>query len=180
MISPAAERPTEGRKRNLTRIDSLDSLAGGHPDALGMLFASAPATDPAELGDAPRGRLLALVPGAEVYMAIRPLMRALASDLLPWRGKVFDHGGNSGQNVVLGRKVFRFQVEVCPSVLDQRPALVLTYDAEAHGNPWILRVIRDELRTVGPGVAIGPAILMTRARAPRPLFWFGLEIARGA
>jgi hypothetical protein len=180
MISSVAERAPSGGKRSLPRIDSLDSLVGGHPEALGMLFANGSPTDPGELGDAPRGRLLALVPGAELYMATRPLMRALATDLLPWRGKVFDHGGNSGQNVVLGRKMFRFQAEVGPSVIDQRPALVLTYDAEAYGNPWMVRVIRDELRTVGPGIAMGPAILTRRAGAPRPLFWFGLEIARGA
>jgi hypothetical protein len=175
MTSPAAERAPSGVKRNLTRIDSLDSLVGAHPETLGILFANGSATDPGELGDAPRGRLLAFVPGAELYMATRPLMRALATDLLPWRGKVFDHGGNSGQNVVLGRKVFRFHAEVGPSVIDQRPALTLTYDAEAYQNPWMVRVLRDELRTVGPGIAIGPAIFM--AGAPRPLFWFGLSIA---
>lgn len=179
MSSPATERAPSLGKRNVTRIDSLDSLVGGHPEALGALFAGGPATDPAELGDAPRGRLLAQIPGAGLFMATRPLLRALATDLLPWRGKVFDHGGNSGQNVVLGRKMFRFQVQIGPSMIDQRPALVLTYDAEAHGNPWIVRMIRDELRTVGPGVAIGPAILVAGSR-PRPLFWFGLEVERAA
>ncbi len=178
MTSPAASPSASSGKRNLTRIDSLSSLVGAHPEALGSLFSNGRAADPGELGDAPRGRLLALVPGAELYMATRPLIRALATDMLPWRGKVFDHGGNSGQNVVLGRKVFRFQAEVGPSALDQKPALVLTYDAEAYANPWFVRVLRDELRTVGPGIAIGPAILVASG-TPRPLFWFGLEVTRG-
>ncbi|MFT3768744.1 MAG: hypothetical protein QM820_25135 [Minicystis sp.] len=134
----------------------------------------APATDPAELGDAPRGRLLALVPGADLFLLTRPVFRALASDLFPWRGKSFDHGGNSGQNVVLGRRLFRFHAEVAASVIDGRSSLVLDYGA--HDNAWPIRALRDELRTVGSGVAIGPAIF-TGAGASRPLFWFGLEIA---
>jgi hypothetical protein len=47
-------------------------------------------------------------------------------------------------------------------------------DYAAHANPWPIRAIRDELRTVGNGIAIGPAL---RAGSSRPLFWFGLEIA---
>jgi hypothetical protein len=173
MSTPAAERDAPAR-RSVPKIDSLSSLVAAHPDALRRIFGDGRATDPGELGDAPRGRLLAFAPGADVFLALRPVLRTLAGDLLPWRGKTFDHGGNSGQNVVLGRGVFRFRAEVGPSQLDGLPALVLTYDEPAHQNPWPIRAMRDELRTVGPGIAVGPAFI-TLGSASTALFWFGLE-----
>jgi hypothetical protein len=161
-----------------TPVTSLDSLVAAHPDSLGELFAAGRATDPAELGDAPRGKVLAFAHGADVFLVFRPILRALASGFMPWRGKTFDHGGNSGQNVLVDRRAFRFQAEVAASQLDGRPALALTYDAAPHGNPWPVSALRDELRTVGPGVAIGPAFfLATGGSAPIALFWFGLENA---
>ena len=174
MTSSAAEQSSSGGKRLVTQVESLSVLVGAHPDALLKIYARASATDPAELGDAPRGRILALVPGADLFLVTRPLLRALATDLLPWRGKAFDHGGNSGRNVVLGQKLLRFRAEVAPSVIDGRPSLVLDYGAHHHA--WPLRAFRDELRTVGSGIAIGPAVFVGSG-APRPLFWFGLEIA---
>jgi hypothetical protein len=164
MSPPADNEPAQ--RRVVTQISSIESLVGGHPAALRRMFGAGHATDPAELGDAPRGYLLAVEPGAAVFLALRPLLRALAGGsrgLFPWQGKTFDHGGNSGQNVVLGRKVLRFRAEGGPSQLDGRPALVLRYDAPAHGNPWPVRALRDELRTIGPGIAVGPVI------APHPL-----------
>jgi hypothetical protein len=160
-------------RRVVTQVESLSALVGAHPDALRKIFGAGRATDPAELGDAPRGSLLAFAAGADVFLAFRPLLRALASGVLPWRGKTFDHGGNSGQNVVFGRRVSRFHAEVGPSHVDGRPALVLTYDLPAHGNPWPLRAVRDELRTVAPGIAVGPAIFTQGLSAT--LLWFGLE-----
>ena len=176
MSPPAAETAA---RRGAAPITSLDSLVAAHPGTLSELFVAARPTDPAELGDAPRGRLLAFAPGAEVFLAFRPLLRALGGGLMPWRGKTFDHGGNSGQNVLLNRRAFRFQAEVALSRLDGRPALALTYDAPAHGNPWPISALRDELRTVGPGVAIGPAFFLPPgASAPVALLWFGLESAQ--
>src|SRR5512146_1362879 len=123
MTSPAVEHASS--RRVVMQVESLSVLVGAHPDALLEIYGQGRATDPAELGDAPRGRLLAVVPGAGLFLAMRPLLRALATDMLPWRGKVFDHGGSSGQNVVFGRRVLRFQAEVKPSALDGKPALVL-------------------------------------------------------
>jgi hypothetical protein len=172
MASTAPHEPSA--RRIVSPVASLDTLVGAHPDALRKIFGAGKPTDPAELGDAPRGRLLALAHGADLYLALRPIVRAIADHLLPWEGKTFDHGGNSGQNVVLGRKLLRFRAEVGPSQLDGRPALLLRYDSPAYGNPWPARVVKDELRTVGKGIAIGPAIVDV-AGAPVPLVWFGLE-----
>jgi hypothetical protein len=170
MTSSSVE-PDARARAAFAPISSLRSLIGAHPDALARLFASARPADPADLGEAPRGYLLAPARGGDVFLALRPFLRVLAAGVLPWRGKTFDHGGNSGQNVVLGKRVLRFQAEVGPSRLDARPALVLSYDLPAHGNPWPVRALRDELRSVGPGVAIGPVLAGTGSA---PLVWFGL------
>lgn len=171
----ASESAGAGVHRLVTQVRSLDELVGAHPDALRSIYGSGRPADPSELGDAPRGRLLALVPGSGfAFMLVRPLIRALATDRLPWRGKTFDHGGNSGQNVLLGRRAFRFRAEGAPSRLDGRPTLVLRYDEPAFRNPWPVRAFVDELRTIAPRVAIGPAFL-DGGGEPTLLLWFGLE-----
>jgi hypothetical protein len=78
-----------------------------------------------------------------------------------------EHGDG---NVVLGRETFRFTAELGPSALDVRPALRLR-DRDA---PWPLRLVQEELRMVGDGIAIGPALLARGVGAPTTLRWFGL------
>jgi hypothetical protein len=163
-----------GGNRIMTRVDTLSRLVGAHPGALRAIYGAGKPLEPADLGDAPRGRFLALEAGEGVFLAVRPIARALGGGHLPWKGKVFDHGGNGGANVVLGGKVARFRAEGAPSALDGAPALVLRYDTKAFGNPWPLSAVVDELRTVSDGIAIGPALFPLAGRL-RPLFWFGLE-----
>lgn len=156
------------KQRFPSRIQGLDELVGAHPDALQALFGGGVATDPEELGFSPRGRLLAVAPAREVNALARPVLRALAGPL-PWRGKVF-HADRSGANVVAGRSVAPFRYENGRSDVDGGDALVLRYDDQ----PWPLRAIHDELRTVADGVAIGPIVLES-AGARRVIGWFGLE-----
>src|SRR5262249_29977780 len=111
---------------------------------------------------------------ARLFLALRPLVRVLSNDL-PWDGKTFDHGGNSGTSVIFGRQVFRFRAEVGASELDGAPALLLSHAAEDHKNPWPIRAIVEELRAVGDGIAIGPVLLHGASASPRILCWFGLE-----
>jgi hypothetical protein len=169
---------TSGGRRVMPQVTSLDALVGAHPDALAELYASGKPADPAELGDAPRGRLLVLQPTARVFMATRPLMTALASNWFPWKGKEFDHGGNSGTNALFGRKVCRFRAHVERSELDGKPTLALTYHEKAFGNPWPISAVKDELRAVGSGIAIGPAFAAWGGRQ-HLLLWFGLENVEG-
>jgi hypothetical protein len=169
--APTEHEPSP--RRVVTQVTSLESLLGAHPRAIAQIFAAGRPTDPSELGDAPRGRILAFAQGGDVFLALRPIVRALANGVLPWEGKVFDHGGCSGQNVILGKKLARFRAEVGPSALDGRPALRLSYDAEAYKNPWPVRIVEDELRTVGKGIAIGPAFVPVAGKRV-PFLWFGL------
>ena len=131
----------QGGRRPSAQVTSLSSLIGAHPDSLRSIYAAGRPADPAELGDSPRGRVLSFGAGARVFMAMRPVLQALATDAFPWKGKVFDHGGNSGQNVVFGRRAFRFHAEVEPSLLDGEPTLALRYSDAAYKNPWPLRSV---------------------------------------
>ena len=151
-------------------VTSLDELLGAHPDTLRAMFAGGHASDPLELGEAPRGRLLASEQARDVNALARPIGQALAKPL-PWRGKVLRPDG-SGANVVFGREVAAFSWRTEASAIDGEPALVLSYEAQ----PWPLRVIHDELRTVADGIAIGPIVARTPA-GHVVIGWFGLERA---
>jgi hypothetical protein len=156
-------------------VTSLAGLVGAHPAALRGMFTEARPTDPAELGDAPRGRILAVEPLQDVFMLTRPLQRLLGSGRFPWTGKVFDHGGNSGQNVMFGKKAARFRSEVAASDLDGGPALVFHYDDPGFKNPWPISAVRGELRTISEGVAIGALTVASRKGTRHVVLWWGLE-----
>jgi hypothetical protein len=164
--------------RVLTQVGSLDDLVGAHLLALRDIYGTGKPADPTELGDAPRGRLLALEQGTQAYMLTRGAMQLLARDWMPWQGKAFDHGGDSGANVVLGRRVARFRTEIAGSAIDGLSSFVLLYGEKELRNPWPVSALRGELRTVGDGIAIGLTTLAWRGQDV-PLLWFGLERARG-
>lgn len=166
--------PAGARRRFATPVHSLATLVGAHPASLRHIYESGAPADPAALGDAPSGKLLAIEPAAELFLLTRPIVRAVANHLVPWRGKTFDHGGNSGQNVVFGKKVVRFRAEVGPSEIDGQPTLALRYDG--FGNPWPVSAIFDELRMIGEGIALGNAYLVAGGRK-HLLLWWGLERA---
>jgi len=174
MSQPSAA-PEGRRARVVTAEHRLDALVGAHPRALLEMFSHGRPAVPVELGDAPRGRVLSLDVGQSSFLFFRPLAMALGSDGQPWKGKVFDQGGNGGTNVVFGKQVARFRAEVGPSLLDGKPALVLRYDEPAFKNPWPLKAVIDELRAIGDGVAIGPALYQNGGGAT-PILWFGLEV----
>jgi len=163
-VTTAATSPTS----------SLDELVGAHPDALDRIYRGGRSIDLASLGDAPRGRLLAVGRGVEAFLAMRGVVRLFATDRLPWRGKVFSPDFTTGHNVVLGRRVFPFAIEFADSVVDGEPTLVFRYDEPQHGNPWPVRDLRDELREIGPGVAIGP-VLRDANGGSTIVAWWGLS-----
>jgi hypothetical protein len=156
-----------------TIFQSLDELVGAHPEALRRIYEGGSVAEPNTLGDAPRGRLLAIEAGQGAFMLVRDALRLLGGDRSPWQGKAFEPGGDVGQNVVLGRRAFPFRVELGDSIVDARPTLLFRYDEPGHGNPWPVRALRDELRTVNAGIAIGPIVLLQAQ--PRVVAWFGLE-----
>jgi hypothetical protein len=176
MTSPEGEKPSPQGRFVVTPVRSLTTLVAAHPRALQSLFHAGSLAEPREVGEAPGARLLSIADGTNLFFGLRGTIRLVSSLLSPkaWTGKVFDHGGNSGRDVFFGKKLFRFHAEVGPSLFDGQPALILSYREPGYHNPWPFRSIRNELRMVGEGIAIGPS-LVERAGAPTVLFWFGLQ-----
>jgi hypothetical protein len=156
------------------RLDDLLSLDHAALDAL-YRGGRAPALERLR-GDL-RGRMLAapILPGPVAAIA-----RAWASSsFFPWRGKSFralDAGHGEGINrVVLDRlRLFRFETTVGPGHDVEGDVVRLDYDHP--GNPWVIRIVEDEVRTIAPGVLLGQAWVRLHGRAHFGL-WFGLEEA---
>jgi hypothetical protein len=158
------------RPRIVTTVTSLDVLVGGHPDALRSMFQRSDAANVEALLGGPEGklhgRLLSTLPTAGAHLLLRPLIQLVSTTLMPWDGVVFDHGGNAGANIVFGRKTGRFRAERQASWLDGAPSLVLTYPKA----PWL----RDELRALGDGLALGLTYVSIRDTHV-PVLFFGLS-----
>jgi hypothetical protein len=132
---------------------------------------------------------------------IDPLFRGLAAAWMPWVGKRFDAGAQTGDNLLLpsarvpaglfwpryrmedegdGRRVaFRFRTYTSAGAVDpDRRTLKIDYDSDT--NPRLLiRDILDELVEVVPGAYLGKVLL----RRGRDRHWalagyFALEPAR--
>jgi hypothetical protein len=136
--------------------------------------------EPAHVGElgTTNGVFLAIEPLSDAKIA-SAVLRALASPigrtLAPWKGKSFAADGGFGKNILYGFKAFGFRVEEGASALDGKPTTVLRYGARGTKNPPGVRLIVDELRRVGDGVAIGPMLLSIGKRPPIVVAWFGLE-----
>ncbi len=158
------------RSRIATTVTSLDPLVGAHPGALRSIFEkSEPANVEALVGaleGRAHGRFLSSIPTAGAHMLLRPLIQLVSTTLIPWDGVAFDHGGNGGVNIVFGKKTGRFRAVREPSWLDGAPCLALQYPSAA----WL----RDELRTVGDGLALGLTFVSIGERRS-PVVWFGLS-----
>jgi hypothetical protein len=154
---------------------SLDHLARLDHAALDALYR---ASDPPALADLDAvhdARMLA-VRRLDGPRGLRRVARLAASRAFPWRGKAFESTGperGAGLNrIVLAGRHFPFATRVEPSALDGRPAVLLDYDDPR--NPWVIRKVRDELRTVAPGLFLGPAMWKARG-GPRTVLWFAVS-----
>lgn len=169
METETQERAAARRPRIATTVTSLDPLVGAHPGALRSIFEkSDPATVEKLVGAAEgraHGRLLTTIPTEGAHMLLRPLIQLVSTTLVPWDGVAFDHGGNGGVNVVFGKKTGRFRADREASLVDGAPCLALSYP----GATWL----RDELRMVGDGLALGVTFVTLRGSSV-PVVWFGL------
>ncbi|MRG91525.1 hypothetical protein [Polyangium spumosum] len=167
--------PVVAPGRVVSMVRSLDELIGAHPESLRRFYATGNVVDPSSIGEG-RGRVLALVAAPGAFLAVRSLVRLLATDLLPWQGKAID--AEIGWNLVKGgRRVAPFRVERADSSLDGGPTLVFRYDDPAQGHAWPVRALRDELRVITPGLGIGP-VIFDQGGAPRVIAWWGLSFSR--
>jgi hypothetical protein len=153
-----------------SQVQNLDELVGAHPQALRAIYEAGHVPVLSSFGARLRGRLLGVKAPLEVFLGLRAFVRFFATDKLPWQGKTFSADGNAGHNVVFGREVAPFRVELASSALDGAPTIALRYDEPADRNPLPLRVVRDEMREVAPGVLMGPIL-----KSDQVIGWWGLE-----
>jgi hypothetical protein len=146
-------------------VSGLEALVGRPSSELRARYADGHAPEPSWLPERLRGRLLAFPAPTLLAPLIRPGV-AVYSRLGPWEGKSFSPDRDRGDNRVLGRGALPFTCRQDRSVLDDRPTLRLDYLRP--------RVLFDELRVIGPELAIGPACV-TGPLGPHVVFWFGLD-----
>ena len=173
-LSPSTPASPARITRSIARLDDLVYLEDAE---LRLLYESAQAPALADLAGPLRGRMLAVPALPDVVTA---LPRAWArTQSFPWRGKTFSprsSGDGEGINRVVSDRVslFRFTTAIAPSRHDSRPALELDYDHRS--NPFFIRAIEDEVRTIAPGLWLGQAWLRTGKRKTFVL-WFALTSA---
>ena len=109
------------------------------------------------------------------------LIRGFAgSRVFPWAGKSFaassDAAGTGINRVRLAgaRRWFPFTTRVEPSAIDGAPCILLDYDLDL--NPKPIRMIRDELRELRPGLFLGPAMLDTKRSPARLVLFFACDL----
>lgn len=120
-------------------------------DELDYIFRASPA------GTLPTGRshgTALVLPGTLADRIVGGLIR-----LLVWRGKMFRSGetGTYLKNLIspLSLELFRAEVYEDDSWFDDRRAIVLDYSKSS----FLVRMIRDEIRSVGDGVYLGQVFL---------------------
>ncbi len=151
--APAEERPP-GSPR------TLDDLARLGPSDLAPLYRRAKTPRVEDLEGPLRGRMLA-IPSAHALPLLPAILRGYAaSGLFPWQGKTFrtlGEGRGEGLNRVLGNRFswFRFATSVGKSRAGDFDAVHLDYDKPE--NPYFIRIIKDEVREVAPGLWLGLA-----------------------
>ena len=171
--SPAAAPPTAAAR-------TLDDLAALDVAALEALYrrGTVPASLHALDGN-PVCRMLAVraLDGGTRADVIRAAARAR---WFPWAGKSFaaqDDGAGNGINRVRlagTRRWFPFTTRIEPSAIDGAPCILLDYDHAM--NPAPIRMIRDELREVRPGLFLGPAMLATGRSPARLVLFFACDL----
>jgi hypothetical protein len=121
------------------------------------------------------GRML---PAPAANPAVQNAMRALARQkFFPWKGKTFAprdvHAGEGWNRVFTNKNLwFRFTTSIGPSRAGNFDALHLDYDHPE--NPFFIRAIQDEVRTVAPGLWLGQAWIVVRNK-PWLALYFALQ-----
>jgi hypothetical protein len=166
------------RPRTLVALDRLLDLP---VEELERMYEAARTPTITEVRGDLRGRMLAW-PTLSGRPVAQRLLRAFAgSHAFPWRGKSFsprDAAQGEGINRVVHDRfrLFRFETFIERSRQGDFEALQLDYDLA--GNPPVIRSIKDEIRTIEPGVWLGQAWFLTRSTQFLWLY-FGLAQADG-
>jgi hypothetical protein len=168
---------TSGRSASPTA--TLDGLLALRPSELEPMYVNAKVPRLDEVGGDLRGRMLAW-PVLTQGSALANFFRAFASaKSFPWKGKSFtpdEHRGEGINRVFTDRfRLFRFETFIGKSRAGDFDALQLNYDLPE--NPFFIRMIKDEIREIEPGVWLGQAWLKTK-KSETLVLYFGLANPR--
>lgn len=152
---------------------TLDALVELDVAELARLYAGATTPRLSNVNGDLEGRMLASPNfGPLVSLAMRAWAR---SKHFPWRGKSFTAGETRGEGTnrlyAAGIKRYKFETSIGKSYGGEFDALRLDYDLPE--NPARVRVIKDEIRELSPGLWLGQAYLMLRGK-PKLWIYFGL------
>lgn len=158
---------------------TLDDLSDMSSAELGALYAQgAVPLNFAVLGRRARGRVLAVR-----YLdgpLTAPIVRAITKlPVFPWLGKSMaptgSQTGDGINRIKLGMRanLFPFTTRVAKSAVDGRDTIYVDYRQK--GNPWLIQMIRDELREIEPGLFLGPAMWKTGRGSAFHVLWFALD-----
>jgi hypothetical protein len=179
-MTATATSPSTSISRDVPRtIVALDRLLDLPVPELERMYETAKTPAIPEVSGDLRGRMLAW-PVLSDRHGVQGFFRAFAgSKAFPWRGKSFyprDGAHGEGINRIIRDrfKLFRFDTFIGKSRQGDFDALQLDYDLP--GNPPIIRSIKDEIRTVEPGVWLGQAWFVTQ-RTKFLWLYFGLARA---
>jgi hypothetical protein len=139
-------------------------LLGTANSALDALFRNSPA-GPIPDGDT-RGTVLAW-PGTRLA---KPL--AVLVYLIAWKGKVLNRREALLRNKItpLGLHLVKAQLSYDDSWVDQRRCILIDYSTTS----FVARMVRDEIRLVGPGLYLGVVWLWRRR-----VGWFTIRTSAG-
>lgn len=158
---------------------SLDDLLYLGPEDLAHLYATAETPRLSDLDGDLRGRMLAMPRGGR---SLARVVRGLGAwNRFPWRGKSFrstDAAHGEGINRIVSDRfrLFRFTTSIGPSRAGDFDAVQLDYDHP--GNPFFIRVIKDEVRAIEPGLFLGTAWVVAGRGEPLLGLYFGLTTRR--
>lgn len=130
------------------------------------------------IGDLKGDLIGRMLPSPAANEAIADAMRALArQSWFPWKGKTFAprdvHSGEGWNRVFTDKNLwFRFTTSIGKSRAGEFDALHLNYDHPE--NPFFIRAIQDEVRTVAPGLWLGQAWIVVGDR-PWLALYFALQ-----
>jgi hypothetical protein len=179
-MTATATAPNTSMFREAPRaLVALDRLLDLPVPELERMYETAKTPTIGEVRGDLRGRMLAW-PVLETRPRVRGFFRAFAgSKAFPWRGKSFrphDAARGEGINRIIEDrwKLFRFETSIGRSRQGDFDALQLDYDLPT--NPPIIKSIKDEIRTVEPGVWLGQAWFVTE-RTKFLWLYFGLAQA---
>lgn len=131
----------------MTRTEPIDetALLGYRNGALDLLFRQSQAGAIPD-GDT-RGTLLAW-PGTWLAKPLAVLVRVLV-----WQGKVLDRRERVLRNKLtpLGLRLVKARLSVAASWVDERDCVLIDYSETS----FLARMVRDEIRLVGPGLYLG-------------------------